>query len=163
MTFLLRAMAIVALGAMFSAWALAAAMPAGWQVENADGKFTFAIPHDLQQTTDQGTDSFVRRYVNDRMDLTFDYGPWTDPLKGYEDRPEYREETVSIDGRDARLITFISAPGTSGAQNPDLRYFSGVYIRETGAARTHLGMVTYSRSSDEQAVARKIFTSIRLR
>jgi hypothetical protein len=76
-------------------------VPPGWQAIDAAGAFTFKAPADLKPVPIQGIDSFVGHYVSPTLDVTFDYGRYSDPMKG----EGYASRSVQVDGKSARLVT----------------------------------------------------------
>src|SRR5687767_10327275 len=63
----------------------------GWDLINADGKFKFYLPHNMQKQDIYGIDSYVEEYRNKSMRVSFDYGIHSDPLDGYFMESEYKE------------------------------------------------------------------------
>jgi hypothetical protein len=76
-------------------------VPAGWQTIDVEGKFSFMAPPDLKPQPVQGIDSLVGQYASPTLDVTFDYGWYSDPMDGQG----YASRGVSIDGRSARLLS----------------------------------------------------------
>ena len=66
------------------------ALRQGWDIINADGKFIFSIPQNMQKQDTPGIDSYVEEYRNTNMKVSFDYGIYSDPLDGYSMEPEYK-------------------------------------------------------------------------
>jgi hypothetical protein len=85
---------------------IAAATGDPWQRIDA-GPFSFQAPADMTRTSLRGIDSYVAGYENERCRLSFDYGVYSDPLRSYGDKPEFEEQMTEIDGRPARIITYV--------------------------------------------------------
>ena len=76
-------------------------VPSDWQTIRANGAFTFKAPPDLKPEPVQGIDSFVGKYVSPTLEVTFDYGWYSDPMN----REGYNSRGVTVDGKSARLVT----------------------------------------------------------
>jgi len=76
-------------------------VPSSWQTISVDGKFTFKAPPDLKLEPAQGIDSFVGKYVSPTLEVSFDYGWYSDPMN----REGYTSRGVTVDGKSARLVT----------------------------------------------------------
>jgi hypothetical protein len=79
----------------------APSVPSNWQTISADGKFTFKAPPDLKSEPVQGIDSFVGKYTSPTLEVTFDYGRYSDPMN----REGYTSRGITVDGKSARLVT----------------------------------------------------------
>jgi len=66
---------------------------------------TFAVPPDMNEISVQGVDSLVKAYRSPTIELSLDYGRYSDPLK-YDDKPGYKRSDTVIDGRSAYIVTF---------------------------------------------------------
>ena len=75
--------------------------PPEWQTVSAGKAFTFRAPTDLKPVPVQGKDSFVGNYASPTLEVTFDYGWYSDPM----DREGYASRAVQVDGKSARLVT----------------------------------------------------------
>lgn len=127
----------------------------GWDIINADGKFIFYIPQNMQKRDTHGIDSYVEEYRNKNMRVSFDYGLYSDPLDGYSMEPEYREIKEVISGREVKIIYF---KPTSFAS--EYKYYAGVHfpaVKEGGSKLTML--VEFNDEKDYEA-AKTIFRSI---
>ena len=76
-------------------------VPSNWQTISANGKFTFKAPPDLKPEPVQGIDSFVGKYASPTLEVTFDYGWYSDPMNG----EGYTSREITVDGKSARLVT----------------------------------------------------------
>jgi hypothetical protein len=103
----------------------------------------------------KGIDSFVGEFANAELNLSFDYGMWSDPLTGSYGTLLQRE-SVQIDGRPALLVVWrLKEPSPS----PIL---SANHVPES----THTAKLTVSAGCREEAsvaALRRIFESIRFR
>jgi hypothetical protein len=76
-------------------------VPPQWQTISARSAFTFRAPADLKPVPVQGVDSFVGKYASSSLEVTFDYGWYSDPME----RGGYTSRTVTVDGKSARLVS----------------------------------------------------------
>jgi hypothetical protein len=79
----------------------APSVPPEWQTVRAGTAFTFKAPPDLEPAPVQGIDSFVGKYESPTLEVTFDYGRYSDPMNG----EGYRSRGVTVDGKSARLVS----------------------------------------------------------
>ena len=75
--------------------------PDDWQLIKAGDKFTFRAPSDLQPRNVKGIDSFVGEYTSPTLELTFDYGWYSNSLND----EGYSGSWTTIDGRRAWIAT----------------------------------------------------------
>jgi hypothetical protein len=129
--------------------AVAAPVEPSWRkIEN--GSFSFSVPDSFKKTDAHGIDSFVEVYVAEGIELSFDYGQYSN---NFGDWPkETKFESVKIDGRPARIGTAVSE------QKKGLPHSTQVHIKTDGGAS--LSMFAACRSEKEVALARKIFETI---
>jgi hypothetical protein len=73
-----------------------------WITFKAGKAFFFRAPPDLIEKRVKGKDSFVGKYDNPALELSFDYGMYSDPLEseGYRD---WKFRNTTIDGRRAKI------------------------------------------------------------
>lgn len=81
--------------------ATAPTVPQDWQTIRVDNAFAFKAPPDLKPEPVQGIDSFVGKYTSPTLEVTFDYGRYSDAMnsEGYSSRG------VTVDGKSARLVS----------------------------------------------------------
>jgi hypothetical protein len=101
------------LGLFSSTAALASSLdathvPMGWRLFDV-GPFSFYAPPDVKDAARPGTpeDSYVREFAGSSMVFHFDYGHWSNDLTSY---PSLSSHVESIDGKAARLVSFMGAP-----------------------------------------------------
>jgi hypothetical protein len=80
----------------------AAEVPGTWVTIDAEKMFSFRAPRDLVEQPVQGKDSFVGKYDSPALELTFDYGRYSDPLE-HEDYRDWRIRNTTIDGKRAKI------------------------------------------------------------
>ena len=83
-----------------------APVPENWRTVNARDKFTFEAPSNLASQLALGVDSFVGRYASPSMELTFDYGWFSDSLERFKTHPDYSAQTAIIGGKTAIVVTW---------------------------------------------------------
>lgn len=128
-------------------------LPDNWKYINADNSFGFYVPPDMKKDEVQGIDSYVGKFHNNGLELSFDYGIYSDPLE-YSKEPDYKEVWVKIDGKSAKIVTFHKPSGYK-----DFSDVAAVHFPQIGK-ETKLTMWVYCKSPDEQQVAKTIFSSI---
>jgi hypothetical protein len=128
--------------------------PADWVPVDANGKFTFFIPPDMEEQEIQGIDSFVGEYRSNRMRLRFDYGLYSDPLN-YSGESDYQELVTTIGGERAKVVAFVGGPSA-----PGFEYVAAVHFPDLGDGRARLTLWVESASPEEQEEAKKVFHTI---
>ena len=118
------------------------------KIENKS--FSFSLPASFKQTDAQGTDSFVEEYVADGIQVSFDYGMYSNNFAGWPNGTKF--ENLKIDGKAARLGT------AKWELDKGFPYSTQVYIKLDGEVA--LSMRAACKSEKEVALARKIFESI---
>jgi hypothetical protein len=160
--------ALLAVAATWMTWpAKASAMrldgqpsDTGWMTVDANGRFAFVVPSDMEISPVQGVDSYVREYRNSRCILHFDYGAY-EVRFSEQQQPDYRQESTTIGGRAAALTT-----ATDPGQRDGLTFFAGVAFVDVGAGTNFLGRPTRltmwanSATLEAQGTALSIFQSI---
>jgi hypothetical protein len=120
----------------------------GWKrIQNY--AFSFSIPSTLKKTDARGIDSFVEEYTSDEIEISFDYGLYSNNF--FDWPPETKFEKVKVDGRPAKIGTKKNQLGKRFA------YSTQVYIKMGDGA---LSMFASCKSEKEVALARRIFETI---
>lgn len=127
----------------------------GWDVINADGKFRFYIPQNMQKQDIHSIDSYVEEYRSKNMKVSFDYGIYSDPLDGYSMELELKEVKEVISDRKAKIVYFKSTSFAS-----EYKYFAGVHFPTVGEGRNKLTMVVEFNDEKGHETAQTIFGSI---
>jgi len=140
-------------------------VPQDWKRIDAEGKFTFFIPSDMEAEAVQGTDSYVGQYRSDSLRLYFDYGWWPGDLcdaRYTAQKPQHAEVTTRIGGQAARVITFYEPTPKMDHEFP---YIAVVCFLDLGTEaigqKLTLTMWARGKGCAEQQIAAKIFRSIR--
>lgn len=120
-------------------------------IKNRD--FSFSIPKALKKTDARGVDSFVEEYVGDGIELSFDYGAWSNDFHDWPKETVY--ENVKVGEETARLGTAETSFGYSVA-----KFCTQIYFKD-GHGHARLDMFAACRSKAEVEVAKKIFKTIR--
>jgi hypothetical protein len=143
-------------GAVGSAsWPPSEPVAAGWKRIQVGEAFSFEAPADTQAVALRGIDSAVGGYKNDRFNVTFDYGAYSNSLS---------DETpwTAIDGHRARLEI-----GTGDCQVlPDDHQnwqFAGYVHVELRPAPRRLGLTMSGCAANEAGVEelRRLYLSLR--
>ena len=127
----------------------------GSNIINADNKFIFNIPQNMQKQDTHGIDSYVEEYRNNNMRVSFDYGIYSDPLDGYSMEPEYKEIKEVISGREAKIVYF---KPTSFAS--EYKYYAGVHFPSVEEGGINLTMEVEFNDEKDWGTAKTIFGSI---
>ena len=127
----------------------------GWDIINADDKFRFYIPQNMQKQDTHGIDSYVEEYRNKNMRVSFDYGIYSDPLDAYSMEPEYQEIKEVISGREVKIVYF---KPTSFAS--EYKYYAGVHFPTVQEGGSKLTMVVEFNDEKDWETAKTIFRSI---
>jgi hypothetical protein len=114
-----------------------------------DQVLTFNAPPDLKETPIQGIDSLVKAYRSPTIELSLDYGLYSDPLNG-TDKPGHTRSEATIDGRKAYIVAY---------ENVIALHVPHV------SQRNHNRLTMFARCSDARARedVQRLFRSIRFR
>jgi hypothetical protein len=139
-------------------------VPDGWTRINIC-HISFYAPPDIKKSDMNGIDSCVAQYASNDIALYLDYGVYGGPATARGGELEWKQESLSIGGKDAQLITFVDASHS----NSGLKYMVALYVvvkpgapgRERESRPTTLMMsVTSDRRKDRDAAV-AIFRTIR--
>jgi hypothetical protein len=132
-----------------------------WQNIDA-GEFAFTLPCEMAQKPVAGIDSKVASYESPSLSLMYDYGRYSSDLGELKGQPELREETSTIGGKAARIVTVRSADASS--ERP---FTAAVSFASVGAAiradKIRLTMVAHGKTAADQETAKRIFRSIQFK
>jgi hypothetical protein len=132
------------------------------RIEIAAGQFSFILPPALAEVVPGGpSDTLVKQYESATLKLSFDYGPYSDPLKlAVDGALDYQVQETVIDGKPARLVTYHRDAGTGG-NGPAYPYFAGVYFPDLGrGSRFKLGMYATGATLNDQQLSLQIMRSV---
>lgn len=132
-------------------------IPSGWQRIDADGRFSFYLPPDMQPLETRGIDSLVQAFRGGGLHLLYDYGRFSDPLD-YGEKAEYKEETVKIGDKSARVVTYYDLDSAH-----EFKYVAAIHFPDVGAKQAKLTVFVNCKDPADQATAKRIFYSIRFR
>ena len=134
-----------------SAVALAVAAPSEQTWRKIENKsFTFSVPSFFKKTDQSGIDSFVEEYVADGIELSFDYGIYSNDFGDWPKETKF--ESVKVNGRSARIGTVMHE------FHRGFPYSTQIHIKLDGSSS--LSMFAACKSEKEVALARKIFETI---
>jgi hypothetical protein len=105
--------------------------PKGWTKLDAGGKFTIYAPPGSYYHPQQDIDSFVGEIVTPDFTLAFDYGLYSNDLRGMASDIGYREQKFTSSGHPAFQRSNASA---NGARN------MGVYVGSVHCGRLIIGI-----------------------
>src|SRR5579871_2164753 len=72
-----------------------------WSKQNVGEAFTFDTPPGTVRTPVRGIDSLAGEFTNPKFVVGFDYGLYSNDLRGLRSDPRYTTEKIKIDSRDA--------------------------------------------------------------
>ena len=98
-------------------------VPANWTKINVC-HFSFFAPPDMKDLATRGVDSCVARFANQDITVYLDYGQYGGPHRQGNSDLEFKEQSLSIDGKKAQLVTYIDASHS----NSGLYYNASLYV-----------------------------------
>ncbi len=111
--------------------AVIAFKPVGWESIML-GRFQISLPKGWQYVPAQGIDSFVGQLTNGEMELSFDYGWYSNRLDRWQG-PGFDRNCRSIDGYVAVIVNeYAAQTGRVGIHFPDLGGGNGLTITGRG-------------------------------
>ena len=112
--------------------------------------FSFSVPPSFKKTESKGIDSFAEEYVADGIEITFDYGMYSNNFANWPKETKFEE--LKIDGK----------PAKTGIVKKD--FHSGfpysTQVRFNLDGHKALAMFAACKTEEDLALARKIFESI---
>ena len=120
--------------------------------------FSVLLPPGWVYEPQQGIDSFVGAYVGDGVELTFDYGIYSDPLN-YDDDAAYDVHEETIGGLTAKIVVPESGDGITGVHFADVGKFA--FPGDNIAFDVRLTITANDLTPEQQEIALQIFRSIR--
>lgn len=125
------------------------------------------IPKDLKRTDIQGVDSCVAEFTNQKITLYLDYGYYTGPKEKSVRDFDFKEQSILVGGKTARVATYNDDTTYSGGKKTYLRYFAHLYVivkpsdAEFGSRPVSLTMIVGGESEGDEEIGLRIFRSIR--
>src|SRR6185437_5915592 len=98
-------------------------VPDGWKQINIC-RISFFAPADLKDLGATGVDTCRELFGNNDVTVSVVYGRYIGPAVARNSDLEFKEQTCSIDGRNARLYTYIDASHS----NSGLNYNAALYV-----------------------------------
>ncbi len=131
-------------------------IPDNWKLINLND-FSFYLPPEVKSVKARRIDSAIWKYIGGNMELTVDFGMYASKPHIYGKEPEYYEEQVKIDDREA-VICFFRSSDSNLQSRP---YIAAVYFSTMDSKDTKLSFFINGDSSTEQKMARTIFSTIK--
>jgi len=127
-----------------------------WETVDA-GYFRMSVPAGLYEKRIQPIDSYIRIFTNSTMTLQLDFGWYSDRLRrpGLQDRPDYQEEHLVIDGRQAFIVR---APNHE--KEGQLKNLIAMHIPDVGDGNNRLTIHCYCVTTNHFQIAERIFRSV---
>jgi len=130
--------------------------PTGWsRVAIAEG-ISLAIPADLAPVQTAGADSVFRVYESESLQLSIDYGWYSDSLSRTQGEDLVRRP-VKVDGWSALLVTYRDAGASTG-----LHHVSALHVADLGRGAVKLTLVVRGHSEGDHERAVQIIRSLRI-
>jgi hypothetical protein len=126
------------------------------------GYFSFKAPKDMKFVPTSSIDSEGWRYRNNAIRLDIDFGIYSNSLSLYYKQIDYREESISIDGRKAKLCLFRLTPSFTTPADGKLTFIAAIYFPDTGLGEK-LTFWANCKGPAEQEMAKAIFQSIKFK
>jgi hypothetical protein len=118
------------------------------KIENKS--FSFSLPPSFKKTDAHGIDSYVEEYVADGIEVSFDYGIYSNNFEGWPKETKF--ESLVVDGRAAKIGT-----AAYGSQK-GFPISTQIYIKL--GDHLALSMSAACKSQEEVTTAKKIFKTI---
>jgi len=131
--------------------------PSTWVSVN-NQEFSVLLPPGWAYEPRQGIDSFVGAYVGDGVELTFDYGIYSDPLS-FEGDPSYDVHEETIGGVTAKIVRAKGASGITGVHFARIEKFA--FPGDNIAFDVRLTIVGRDLTPEQLEIAMQVFRSIR--
>ena len=131
------------------------------RVEISEAGLSIQLPAEMKEVPVKGIDSLVRMYESSELKLLMDYGAYSDSFKNIPDAATdlQIEEALIIDGRSAKLVTYVLASGAGG--RPGFPYFAGIHFADLGRGpRFKLTFSASARTPEAQSLAEQIMKTI---
>jgi hypothetical protein len=112
--------------------------PANWTTIETGCGFTLRAPADLEEVEVQPVDSCVFELSSTTCSVTADYGGFSANLEGTTGLPEYTATLVTIDGRDATVVTVMLM-----SDDPQL-YGAAAHFPEVDPAKPGLKLTVWA-------------------
>ena len=127
---------------------------------------SFLIPRDLKRTDAKGLDSCIAEFANDKMRLYMDYGRYGSAKEKTPRDFDFKEQSIMVGGKTARVATYYDETTYSGRRSPYLKYFAYMYVivkpgeGEPESLPIALMMNVGGESENDQEIAQRIFRSV---
>ena len=134
-----------------------ASIPEDW-VEHKTKYFSFRAPKSLVGGPGSGIDSYVGDYtMGSSLELCFDYGMFSNPLKKSPGRRDYRRRAAIVDGHDGYLVWCVDRRG----RGRRLPYEVGLYIPPVKRGSDRLMFLALCADEGTRRLARMVLLSLR--
>jgi len=160
---------VVIIGALISCGSFSLAqqrsdVPDGWTKINIC-RISFYAPPDMKNSGINGIDSCVAQFANNDITLYLDYGLYGGPETTRGTDLEWKQESLSVGGKNAQLTTFTDASHS----NSGLKYMAALFVvikpvepgRERELRPTTLMMSVISDRRADRDAALAIFRTLR--
>jgi hypothetical protein len=128
-------------------------------------QFSFSIPASMKEYPVRAYDSSVWRYADEKITLEVQYGLYPDDLEFFSTQPDFRKETVTIDGLKAKQITFRMDESLASHYTGVGKYVAAIYFPDLAndGSEDEMNAQANCESTAEQQVVKEIFASIKFK
>jgi hypothetical protein len=142
--------------------------PDGW-IKTDFGGFIMYLPPEFTDQHAQGIDSDVRSYASPTIRIDSDYGRYSGGghPRHWESIPEFTHKTVSIDGREAEIVSMNEARLRDLSFNLGFKNIMSISFARQPDDKNHkavgLTIMAACQSKDEYATLERIFSTIKFK
>jgi hypothetical protein len=101
----------------------------GWQTIALGTVLSFCVPPHAQERQTQPVDSHFGVIEGEGYQIVYDYGPFSENVDAYRDRPGYSVSKLRIGTREAKVATFEDREG-----NPDFPFARLLRVEDGSSA-----------------------------
>jgi hypothetical protein len=126
---------------------------------------SFPLPRDLKRSNREGIDSCIAEFENRKMELSVDYGWYGGRTRKDEVTLQFKEKSISVDGKSAQLATYID-DSLYARKNPNRKYVAHLYVvvnpseSERAPMTTSLMITVRGARKNIEDLAERIFRSV---
>lgn len=129
--------------------------PVEWRRVEVPKAFALRLPPDVKEQKVQGIDSLVRQWRSASIELSCDYGWYSDPLKD-QDKPKYERAELAVGGKNAVVVSWQDTQPSA-----DFPFLLGIHFPNvTGDGKVKLTVFARCRDAEGAKLAKKIFETI---
>jgi hypothetical protein len=135
-------------------------VPKGWKRVTAC-EFSFLLPEKTREISGRPIDSCIAAFEYRGINIGLDYGLYSSPVSEYDWMENYQNKPITINGREARLITYDDTRNkrhVSTATNLRMITTKAPY---PGSNEVSLLMVISGKPSIDRQIVKRIYESVK--